>query len=95
VPRNLLSIFQQAAVEKIVGDARTRLRRCADQSPIRFLRAWPQYEAVPFLSEADALIVSPALFERAPLHQSADIANHVLLGSETRPGDWTDWLVPL
>ena len=54
--------------------------------------AWPQYQAVPFLPEADTLIVSPALFERAPLHQPADIASHVLLGSETRPGDWADWL---
>jgi LysR family transcriptional regulator, glycine cleavage system transcriptional activator len=54
--------------------------------------AWPQYQAVPFLDEADTLIVSPALFEREPLHQPADIANHILLGSETRPGDWADWL---
>jgi LysR family transcriptional regulator, glycine cleavage system transcriptional activator len=48
---------------------------------------WPQHRAVPFLPEADTLIVSPALFERAPLHRPADIASHVLLGSETRPGD--------
>lgn len=54
--------------------------------------AWPQYQAVPFLDEADTLIVSPALFEREPLCQPADIANHILLGSETRPGDWADWL---
>jgi LysR family glycine cleavage system transcriptional activator len=54
--------------------------------------AWPQYQAVSFLPEADTLIVSPTLFERAPLHQPADIANPVLLGSETRPGDWANWL---
>ena len=53
---------------------------------------WPQYRAVHFLDEADTLIVSPALYDRAPLHQPADIAKQVLLGSETRPGDWTDWL---
>jgi DNA-binding transcriptional LysR family regulator len=53
---------------------------------------WPQYRAVHFLDEADTLIVSPALYERAPLHQPADVAKHVLLGSETRLGDWTDWL---
>lgn len=53
---------------------------------------WPQYRAVHFLDEADTLIVSPALCEKLPLHQPADIRNHVLLGSETRPGDWTDWL---
>jgi DNA-binding transcriptional LysR family regulator len=54
--------------------------------------AWPQYQPVPFLPEADTLIVSPALFERMPLHQLGDIGSHVLLASETRPGDWTDWL---
>jgi LysR family glycine cleavage system transcriptional activator len=54
--------------------------------------AWPQYQALSLLQEADTLIVSPALFERAPLREPADIANHVLLGSETRPGDWADWL---
>ncbi|MCG5238467.1 LysR substrate-binding domain-containing protein [Azospirillum doebereinerae] len=54
--------------------------------------AWPQYRAVHFLDEADTLVASPALLERAPLHHPADIVNHVLLGSETRPGDWADWL---
>ncbi|WP_044562693.1 LysR substrate-binding domain-containing protein [Azospirillum sp. B4] len=54
--------------------------------------AWPQYQAVPFLVEADTLIISPALFQRLPLHTPADVAHHVLLGSETRPGDWADWL---
>jgi LysR family transcriptional regulator, glycine cleavage system transcriptional activator len=53
---------------------------------------WPQYRAVHFLNEADTLIVSPALHARVPLHQPADVVKHVLLGSETRPGDWTDWM---
>jgi LysR family transcriptional regulator, glycine cleavage system transcriptional activator len=54
--------------------------------------AWPQYRAIPFLPEADTLIVSPALFDRTPLDHLTDIASHVLLASETRPGDWADWL---
>lgn len=54
--------------------------------------AWPQYRAVPFLDEADTLIMSPALFERRPVHRLEDIAGHVLLSTETRQGDWTDWL---
>jgi LysR family transcriptional regulator, glycine cleavage system transcriptional activator len=54
--------------------------------------AWPQHRAVAFLDEADTLIMSPVLFERSPLRRLEDIANHVLLSSETRPGDWTDWL---
>jgi LysR family glycine cleavage system transcriptional activator len=53
---------------------------------------WPQYQAVHFLDEMDTLIVSPALHERNPLRQPTDIVKHVLLGSETRPGDWADWL---
>jgi LysR family transcriptional regulator, glycine cleavage system transcriptional activator len=54
--------------------------------------AWPQHHPTPFLSESDTLIISPGLFERAPLRHPGDIVSHVLLGSETRPGDWTDWL---
>jgi LysR family transcriptional regulator, glycine cleavage system transcriptional activator len=53
---------------------------------------WPQYRAIHFLDEVDTLIVSPSLHARIPLHEPSDIAKHVLLGSETRPGDWTDWL---
>jgi LysR family transcriptional regulator, glycine cleavage system transcriptional activator len=52
---------------------------------------WPQHRAVHILNEVDTLIVSPALHERAPLQQPTDVANHVLLGSETRSGEWTDW----
>jgi LysR family glycine cleavage system transcriptional activator len=54
--------------------------------------AWPQHRSTAFLSETDTLIISPALFERTPLRHPSDIANHVLLASETRPGDWADWL---
>jgi DNA-binding transcriptional LysR family regulator len=54
--------------------------------------AWPQHRAVPFLEETDTLIVSPALFARRPLRRPGDVADHVLLSTETRPGDWTDWL---
>ena len=55
-------------------------------------RALAAASALPFVQDADTLIVIPALFERAPLRTPGDIANHVLLGSETRPGDWADWL---
>ena len=54
--------------------------------------AWPQHRAVRFLGEADTLIMSPALFERHPVRRLDDLACHVLLSTETRPGDWTDWL---
>jgi LysR family glycine cleavage system transcriptional activator len=54
--------------------------------------AWPQYRAVAFLDEADTLIMSPTLHEHRPVRTLDDIASHVLLSTETRPGDWTDWL---
>ena len=53
---------------------------------------WPQHRVVPFLDEVDTVIASPSLLERMPLQHPTDLKNHVLLGSETRPGDWTDWL---
>jgi DNA-binding transcriptional LysR family regulator len=53
---------------------------------------WPQYRAVHILDEFDTLIASPAMLEQIPLRQTADIAKHILLSSETRHGDWSDWL---
>lgn len=53
---------------------------------------WPQYRPVHFLDERDTLIISPKLYERLPLRRPADVTLHVLLASETRPGDWTEWL---
>ena len=55
-------------------------------------RAWGPYRAVPFLEEKDTLVASPSLMARQPLQELDDLAGHVLLASETRPGDWTDWL---
>jgi LysR family transcriptional regulator, glycine cleavage system transcriptional activator len=54
--------------------------------------AWPQHRATYILDDVDTLIMSPALFARRPIHSPADVAGHVLLSSETRPGDWIDWL---
>ena len=55
-------------------------------------QAWGPYRAVRFLDEADTLVVGPALLARRPLNEPSDLAGHALLASETRPGDWTDWL---
>jgi DNA-binding transcriptional LysR family regulator len=54
--------------------------------------AWPQHRATYVLDDVDTLIMSPMLFEQRPIHEPADIAGHVLLATETRPGDWIDWL---
>lgn len=54
--------------------------------------AWPNFRVLPLIDDVDTLIMSPALFARQPLRTPADIEAHVLLSSETRPGDWIDWL---
>ncbi len=54
--------------------------------------AWPHHQAVPVLENIDTLIMSPSLFARRPIRAPEDVANHTLIASETRPGDWTDWL---
>ena len=54
--------------------------------------AWPRYRAIPVLEDVDTLIMSPALFARCPVRVPADVEGHVLLATETRPGDWIDWL---
>lgn len=54
--------------------------------------AWPQHRVVPVLEDVDTLIISPALFARRPIRTPADIKAHTLLASETRAGDWADWL---
>lgn len=54
--------------------------------------AWPQHRVVPVLEEVDTLIMSPVLFAQRPIHEPGDIEGHALLASETRAGDWADWL---
>jgi DNA-binding transcriptional LysR family regulator len=54
--------------------------------------AWPHHRAIPVLDDVDTLVVSPALLERRPIRCPADIQGHTLLATETRPGDWVDWL---
>jgi DNA-binding transcriptional LysR family regulator len=54
--------------------------------------AWPQHRAARIFDDADTLVMSPALFAQREIRRPADIAGHVLLSSETRPGDWIDWL---
>jgi len=54
--------------------------------------AWPRHRAILVLEDVDTLIMSPALFAERPIRVAADVEGHVLLASETRPGDWIDWL---
>ncbi|WP_265975394.1 LysR substrate-binding domain-containing protein [Brucella intermedia] len=53
---------------------------------------WPQHHVIPVLDDVDTLIMSPALFAERPILEPADIEGHALISSETRPGDWLNWL---
>jgi LysR family glycine cleavage system transcriptional activator len=52
----------------------------------------PQHRAIAVLDDVDTLIMSPALFTQRPILKPADIEGHTLLASETRAGDWANWL---
>ncbi|KXV71131.1 LysR substrate-binding domain-containing protein [Acetobacter cerevisiae] len=54
--------------------------------------AWPHHHATHVLDDVDTLIMSPSLFSQRPILGPADLEGHKLLASETRPGDWIDWL---
>ncbi|HEY0253735.1 MAG TPA: LysR substrate-binding domain-containing protein [Kofleriaceae bacterium] len=71
-------------LEELRGGVDVAIRRGAGR--------WPQHRVVPVLDEVDTLIMSPALFARRPIRKPADVAGHTLLASETRAGDWADWL---
>jgi LysR family glycine cleavage system transcriptional activator len=53
---------------------------------------WEQFKALRFLDETDTLVASPALLDRQKLRDLADLPGHTVLSTETRPGDWEDWL---
>lgn len=50
------------------------------------------FTALPFLDEWHVLLAAPALLQQRPLNSVAQLADHVLLETETRPGLWQQWL---
>ncbi|WP_238232211.1 LysR substrate-binding domain-containing protein [Methylobacterium thuringiense] len=95
IPR--LDRFRAARPETEVTVATTTtlndaLRGGFDLAIRRGAEPWPQFRAVPFLTETDTLVASPALLARTPLASPADLSRHVLLATETRPNDWSEWL---
>ena len=74
-------------LEELRGGVDVAIRRGVAREP-----AWPRHRVVPVLDNVDTLIMSPALFAHRPILQAADIEGHTLLASETRAGDWVDWL---
>ncbi len=73
--------------EELRGGVDLSIRRGVARDDI-----WPQHHVVPVLDDVDTLIMSPALFAERPILKPVDIKGHTLLSSETRPGDWLNWL---
>jgi LysR family glycine cleavage system transcriptional activator len=74
-------------LEEIRGGFDVAIRRGAAHTG-----SWPRYRVVPVLDDIDTLIASPTLLKQRPISVAADVEGHVLLASETRAGDWGDWL---
>jgi len=74
-------------LEELRGGVDLSIRRGVAQADV-----WPQHRVVPLLDDVDTLIMSPALFEHRPILKPADIEGHTLLASETRAGEWANWL---
>lgn len=74
-------------LEELRGGVDVAIRRGVARDHV-----WPQHRVVPVLDDVDTLIMSPALFAQRPILKPADIEGHTLLASETRAGDWANWL---
>jgi DNA-binding transcriptional LysR family regulator len=74
-------------VEELRGGVDVSIRRGVARDHL-----WPNHRVVPVLDDIETLIMSPALFAQRPIMKPADIEGHVLLATETRAGDWENWL---
>lgn len=52
-----------------------------------------QFEVLPLLAEQTTVIASPAYLKQRRIRKPADLAQAVWLSTESRPGDWENWLV--
>jgi DNA-binding transcriptional LysR family regulator len=74
-------------VEELRGGVDVSIRRGVAREHL-----WPNHLVVPVLDDMETLIMSPALFAQRPIIKPADIEGHTLLATETRAGDWENWL---
>lgn len=51
-----------------------------------------QFEVLPLLAERTTVIASPAYLKQRKIRKPADLAQAVWLSTESRPGDWENWL---
>jgi LysR family glycine cleavage system transcriptional activator len=76
-----------SVLEELRGGVDLAIRRGVARAEL-----WPQHRVLPLLDDVDTLIMSPALFAQRPILKPADIEGHTLLASETRAGEWANWL---
>ena len=69
------------------------LRGSFDLAIRRGPQPWEQHSATRFLDESNTVVASPALLKRQSLRKLADLAKHTILSTESRPGDWEEWLM--
>lgn len=78
-----------------VMTATTQQMSLAGSFDLAIRRAPPpaaHFSAQPFYEEWQTLVAAPALLARQPLATLAELAGHVLLETETRPGHSQQWL---
>ncbi|KAB0495774.1 LysR substrate-binding domain-containing protein [Pseudomonas vancouverensis] len=78
-----------------VQTATTQQISLAGSFDLAIRRGSPQtghFSAQAFLDEWLTLVAAPSLLARQPLDTLMDLHRHVLLETETRPGDWQQWL---
>ncbi len=51
-----------------------------------------QFESLPLYRETGTVIVSPTLWQAAPLARPSGLSRVIMLSTETRPGEWEAWL---
>jgi DNA-binding transcriptional LysR family regulator len=78
-----------------VQTATTQQISLAGSFDLAIRRGSPQtnhFSAQAFLDEWLTVVAAPSLLERSPVNSLPDLRKHLLLETETRPGDWQQWL---
>ncbi|MHA6138570.1 LysR substrate-binding domain-containing protein [Pseudomonas mohnii] len=78
-----------------VQTATTQQISLAGSFDLAIRRGSPQtdhFSAQAFLDEWLTVVAAPSLLARVPLDTLKDLSRHLLLETETRPGDWQQWL---
>lgn len=95
IPRLPRFVERSPGVELRLVTSDVALERVGDPYDVAIRRgpeAWPGHASRPFLEEQETPACSPTLLARQALAEPRDLARHVLLEADTRPGAWDRWL---